>query len=1408
MPPVIGLIGRILWCFVLFLSFAIPCKADERASLINEQLQEILQSTKLPQKIIHANDDDRPQWQREWQQVRGIARNGDLSSASQGYESLLLKYSGLQHARWELAGIHIRLRDFAKAITHLELLVEENPQTVSYLSGLAYTLFESNQLDRVAKLFEKILEIQPENGTALRGMVYVCLQLEQREKALKYQEKLFKLVPSNSFVLLRLAKLYESFGQDEKALPHLVVLSQNPQAEVSILEMTALAHDRLNLENLAVEYWQRVLEKKPTHRLARLKLSQAEGEAGRRNKALDYLLPALNLDKADTEILWEVANLYIKEEKYVEALPYLEQCVALKAFSKQVLNGLVEVHSALGNRQEIITVLETYFSLDQDPSQLELKHAARLFSATGRFREAVPFYTRLLAIAPDDPDTLSTLAKDLINVAQNDGKFGMRRYFRRLGPKRVELYRSMADLLKKLGRQEEYLEVLETIHDLQPSDTEITLELAQIFYEKGDLTRSLYFYERLELVGYKSVEFHEGRGILFTKSMKFKQALLDLKEVLHLAPERHQVRLQLIDIAGQLGLLEEVRRHFNKLKSYASTALKYDGIFRIANAFRNCGAFDDAQKLYFSLLAANESDNIVLGQTYLEISKTYHQAGLVFEAEENFRKALLYAPEGLDEIFWLLGKSSVKNDTLIDHTQWLFRWFSLKQKKNDLEAKENDEDRQRFNWNIKRLRARLLAVDGKYDEATYLAWDIFTEVGAQATDDMTLKSQLRRSIGMDLAGYYLENNQPSKAARICQILLEEGRASEKTEFHPLFMLLKSYQRQKKSSEARDVFARILFAARQDVGRLLIAAQLAKKYGIPEQMLFLSRTALDELPQSLKAKFLLADALEDQGGKQEAIGIIARLVAEYPDNNKAVTAYIRLLLKNGEFLEALTRCDAILALDPNRIDIILYKVRALWALQRFPEAIEVYQGIITHSADSLFADELENNHLQIDVPDQEPTLWQRITFSQESPPTLLELALSHVGLPDNHVERKKIVKMAVAYYALHNWQKRFAKELAARDAVKRRSFYSAIYQYEDLIEEYQVEESLLFDLAGIYSRLDMLLDEALLYEKIMSLDASFPGLQNARQRNWLKRRPRGSMGGTYLREEGYFGYKSMEREEVQAAFWVSPKPQHELDIVVKRIGYSSMDISSRVASRRLYLSYRSHFMNGFSLTMGAGVEDLEDGYPSSGLFDCKISSKLGDRLTGDLSVKRDVVADTTASLMRNIIETDISSGLSLGLLPHLKVGGDYGVRYLSDNNYTLHYQFWTTYQFFQEPYFLNFKYAYDFKESKNGAQAGLPLEDGFAENDHPYWAPKNYWRNRFELYFKHQLSEDSLRRGVPRYYTLKYTLDYDAQGYGAQTLAGSFFLEWTPHFIMEASGLYKSSQISRIKEVNINAVYRW
>jgi hypothetical protein len=133
---------------------------------------------------------------------------------------------------------------------------------------------------------------------------------------------------------------------------------------------------------------------------------------------------------------------------------------------------------------------------------------------------------------------------------------------------------------------------------------------------------------------------------------------------------------------------------------------------------------------------------------------------------------------------------------------------------------------------------------------------------------------------------------------------------------------------------------------------------------------------------------------------------------------------------------------------------------------------------------------------------------------------------------------------------------------------------------------------------------------------------------------------------------------------------------------------------------------------------------------------------------------------------------------------------------------------TSYIVLPEPTLLKITYNYDFYDSYEGQKPGVPEDDGFAPDDHPYWSPVNYWITRFSFYFKHQLSDDTLARGVPSYYTLEYSLGYDSEDNDLHELKGSFNIEISRNYILSASYGFLNLDVYKHEEAFVTLMYRF
>jgi hypothetical protein len=350
---------------------------------------------------------------------------------------------------------------------------------------------------------------------------------------------------------------------------------------------------------------------------------------------------------------------------------------------------------------------------------------------------------------------------------------------------------------------------------------------------------------------------------------------------------------------------------------------------------------------------------------------------------------------------------------------------------------------------------------------------------------------------------------------------------------------------------------------------------------------------------------------------------------------------------------------------------------------------------------------------------------------------------------------------------------------------------------------------LYDLAGVYSKLGQPVEEATLYNTLRAKGEEYPGLIAAAERNRLQRQPHSAITYRSLHEEGRGGYKAMQQERLTLAHRHTPGLQQELTANLARIEYQATDRESTVKANRAEASYARRLFSGLTLTAGGGVSSLEEKGADTLLARCSVAGDLGDRLWSNLSFRRDVVEDTVASLTRAIVQEAVTAELGVDLLPRLQVGGGYDYTGFSDNNWTQGYDFWASYILITDPTLLQLSYTYDFKDSLEAPRLGEPpLADGFATDDHPYWAPRSYWQKRFHVFFRHQLGDDPYGREAARYYTAAYTMTYDSRGYALQSWEGSFFVEWSPSVLLEASAAITDGQEYRSRNLFFSLIHRW
>ncbi len=1347
--------------FLLFFTIISPFTSGQNIAWAQEKSF----STIIPPRVIQQKKKAVPAWKHLWDEGRVLVGKGNYQAAVTVYEALLAKRPKLEPAQWELSQLYILLKKTEPAISLLEELTNRDPRRIDYRLALADLYIKSGKTAQGVGHYKKVIPHRPGNKKVLHALAYGLLSLKKKSEAVEFLEALARQEGQSDTIKKDLAQLYCDLGDFAKARPLLVALAHAPKVDKEILRKAAWVHDKLGLANLAVEYWQRFAKQSPEDVEAAKRLTAYFVQEGSGEAALGYLLPELEKKPASPILLRRTGQVFMGLTRFKEALPYFERYIALIPDDKEVLRLVVDIHAVLGNKAETVAVLDRFLSLESEPDVAHLKQAATLYEQGGRDEEALRLYDRLIAATPDDPEILAKRARLLLNTEQDQAAL---------------------DMWAHLAKRQKLLEVLQVLHGLEPANTTVALKLAAMYLDRGDLQRSLSIYEHLKGQGHTSPKVSTALASIYERLSWSEHAFNLYATLIDSGEQGRDIFLRAIRLAGELGLVAEVRDYAGRLEGKAELSLEERLI--LAQALAASGASQEALPQYDAIVQSSGENTSVAGKALLGLAEVYGKQGFYFEAEQYLREFFVLSGqqfEAYDRLFHL----ALAEKKYLKAGVWLDGLDKLAKELPTGDSRQVDSFSR-----LRILRAKFWTADGEHKAALKTIRPLLVS-----------GDEKQARLGTDSVGQILHillaaGDYPLAA----RILKEKGQGKETdllSSVQQLFLAEKNNDGQAAARYRQNLGQ----GAQNDFAQQLRLITLCSEYKLYGDALTFAEQAVAARPDSLQAKLLYVKMLEENQQVAKVETVLQEAALLTPGNDFIAYRLARYRFSKGEFEDALGKADLS---SLKELHWGLLRARTLWAQGRWPESIAVYQKLLSDSVVKQLAARGEKHGLR--MPPEELGLWEQYVIPEVERTGFVDQVMTPEHLVRSDWTARSWNEVAAPLYASYRWQRYLALEHAARQAVIKRQYLAAKRYFELMAVEGPGDASTLFDLAGLYSRLGQLGPEAAVYEKMQTAYPEYSTLAAASKRNRLKRRPLTGLAYGYLKEEGRDGYKAIWKKSVDFSSWYSPSPRDEFDVRLSRIDYGDTDKDAVIRANRLLARYGLSFTERWQANFAAGLESVDGGGQSDALlFDCDLTGKIGNRLTTSVGYTRGLTQDTLASVGRNIIQQDFAGSVTLAVLSSFEIGGEYLHRDYSDGNSLNGYDLWASYLLFADPVSLQFTYTYDFQDAEEGNNAaGTVLADGFTASDHPYWAPKEYWQNRFSVAWQHQLSENRFARGAPRYYRAEYELAHDSKGYAIQTWKGGFFIEWTPHLLMQATAELTNSDEYRSKDFFFTATYRW
>jgi len=173
----------------------------------------------------------------------------------------------------------------------------------------AMDLIQSKKTDEAIPILENILKNNPNNMKVLKNLAVAYTETKMCDESVKLYDRILELKPNSPEILYGKAVCYNAMGLPEKSLLILDELGEKFSNETSVLVARGNSHILLQEFDIALEYYQKALEKNPEHKSALTNMILLAKQTSDPILAETYLVKLLGKNPTPSELDPEKGNM-------------------------------------------------------------------------------------------------------------------------------------------------------------------------------------------------------------------------------------------------------------------------------------------------------------------------------------------------------------------------------------------------------------------------------------------------------------------------------------------------------------------------------------------------------------------------------------------------------------------------------------------------------------------------------------------------------------------------------------------------------------------------------------------------------------------------------------------------------------------------------------------------------------------------------------------------------------------------------------------------------------------------------------------------------------------------------------------------------------------------------------------
>lgn len=1280
-------------------------------------------------------ESESPLWKKWWDEARTLAQQQNFEQAIAKYHEVLDEKPHIEEVKWELSKSYIAAEEYGQALVILESLIETSPEKIDYLASGAEVALAMGKADLASKLFGRALALDPGgpgSEKAMLGLVQAFTEQGKKQLTIPLMEQLYQRGVMEPEMIHELARHYAQQQNYVRAAHYYLELVDKFEPEPSVRVDAADVFDKSDNTAEAAAQRELYLQIDPQDKEERIKLADYYYDQGEMRKALPHMLELIDKQVRRDDYLLAVARIYLYSLGRTDrALQYFEQ------YRKEYPGGH-DVSSEISTLQLIV-------------------------------------------------------ANDLLAIVENDGVWMLWRDLARVTPDRIGIYRAMADMLEEMGREREkdLLEVLQIINIHEPKDFETVTKTSVLFMKYKRYDDCLAFLDNTKEHHLNNTKFlllqarcEDGSGLDLMRLQTYG-------EYLKIRPDDQKVLRKAIELAGSLGLVDEMRSLYTD-KGKKSPA---HGLATMESYFKGLldnDLLEEAQRVYQPMVDQQIAPEMAM-RLARDLSTAYLQKNRLFVAEQVLRAFAARYPDSAYG-YLLLGRYHILRNDFNQAEVWLGALDrQVQSTKIDLDVSQKS-----INFYLNLQLDQLLGKVGTHQKA--LSW-----LNRQMRSNKIVAEDVE--ILLFAVQQYLLTNRYDESLKLMRRFQPKFKGEDR------LGSLRHIVLHEKNKTTQTFVPEDLGGLSYSEGVALAESLLG--LGRSDEAYILLEELTSELPESLRAQTLLARSAKAAENYREALRLYRTLADTLSEEAHFKDQVIRLENLIGQ-PESIFSVFSVAADDTGRKNRIAHTIdsmdypeaklmwaRALWAQDKWEESLDVY---------GLLDTELKRNVDQlIDLLQGRPEISSQnfVYQSEKKISDLDELESVDLLMSTDFIAanlEQEINRISSEYYNYYRWGKIVGKEMTAKSSLKAREFYQAEIDYRNLLEEDdELTEPVYPDLATVYGRLGRYKQEGEVLETIKERSIYYPDLSRVSEKSIRRRRPFLSLDGSYKREEGRDGFKNITQKYLGVGFEIKPTLSQEVGVRAGRNEYGNSFSSTLAKSNYLLGNYAIQVGDTTEGGIKLGFEDFDTDGNSFLIYDVKLKTSLEQRVELFGAVTQYPVDDTIESLEDNIYRKDVKIGFNLDYLFGLFFGFDLSFYDYNDSNEGERYYLWGAYRWFGERSFVDFTYSYLKlqNEISNQSSADLGNDDGLS-----YWSPGDYWKHRLAGLYKLELWPTGRLQSGTSSFSAMYAIGYEKDDVLVHEFDANILLEISQPFLVKGGfSTLISDDYDNLKGY-ISLIYRW